>query len=560
MNTHIIFHHDDPDGHYAGAIMRNYILKDMNECDSGDRNVIAIPKNYSDTFTQDIGDKYHVSVYFVDLSFSESSLWKLEHVAKMENVDEFVWIDHHQTSSDVVMKVAEMFKDKKFAILFNQDLCGAALTYAYVQECIDRDYHMVRLNTVILCEVSRGVTAGYNYVYANLSTPKDNLDSPPIYIPKALYHLDAYDRWTKQDPDADYFITGLKIENYTLTDYNPIYKPDTQRFLTDEFADLCIKNGTIALTYQMMVHNEHSSRISKWSFGGKKIVYKNSLGNSWNFLDYLNNDPNSEDGAHYAILGAFLPIIGQWQYSIYKNINIKDDDNSVRCDLMAAQLGGGGHKGAAGFTKPDCLFGKSSDEMVVYIADNTKDPSVFGITELEIQKCRERISTKECGDDSEKKEELLKRICFGGSMYFMSEGSYNRILPRVYDIISKLPENLCYAPTTFDQYGSYHSDDQMTFFEERMKSKFHMYIFIPGCEDFIEWYFLNSDLRNMEKNGHHVMAIFVNNVDGDTWDNGIVEFINNLKDKYPSNIKLVDSPESMFFYLGKYFTDVYLSN
>ena len=70
--THVIYHHDDPDGHVAAAVLAQYLLKKNPRAD-----IRFFAKQYTDTFMDHMNLDDAVSLYFLDLSFTNKTKDKI---------------------------------------------------------------------------------------------------------------------------------------------------------------------------------------------------------------------------------------------------------------------------------------------------------------------------------------------------------------------------------------------------------------------------------------------------------------------------------------------------
>jgi oligoribonuclease NrnB/cAMP/cGMP phosphodiesterase (DHH superfamily) len=112
------FHHDDLDGHGAGAVVAMY------EDNYDKSNFFEV------NYVQELPiEKIHKDelVYFVDYSFSLNTVDTLREILKITN--NLIWIDHHNSSLQMLEKNPDL-KDIKG---IRQDgISGAALAYMYL--------------------------------------------------------------------------------------------------------------------------------------------------------------------------------------------------------------------------------------------------------------------------------------------------------------------------------------------------------------------------------------------------------------------------------------------
>lgn len=345
MSNYVIYHHDDPDGHVAGAILYNYLVSE-----NVDGQITMFAKNYNDQFIDHkkfrgtTEDQNELIVYITDISFTDTTFDKLYEICC--DADVVFWFDHHK-SSEIIIKDKERIEGLKnicdFAYLFNTNACGALLSWMY---------------TIVTPNVLNKLLNNNNLQINNshgsaIANPTD-YDSDKILftIPEFLYYIDVYDRWTKEDPDADAFICGMKASKYgyKINDENLYNKDglyhDNRLFSDNNIVNDIISAGNFGLNYYHSLMNEQATYIGIWNIGKYKIAYKNAVGQSWNFNDLI--DSMQVDAG---ILGHFDPKYNVWRYSVYSHAN-----SEVKANRIAELFGGGGHPGAAGFSTKICFF------------------------------------------------------------------------------------------------------------------------------------------------------------------------------------------------------------
>ena len=356
--THVIYHHDDPDGHVAAAVMANYLLSENPNAD-----IRFFAKQYTDTFMDHNVIDDAVNLYFLDLSFTDKSKNKfIDSVKSAEShaisfLDEnesanVVWIDHHASTETAVKDVYNnLMRDDltnvNIKIMFFTELSGCALTYIFTKLMKESNENFKNSDYLLRNEDgAEYLTVDDRYYPISDEYPSHvTFGGKRITIPSFIYHVDNYDRWTKKDLNADEFITGLKIAGYrvgTLAEnINPLYKEDP----VDWRSDVMIEKGKIALEYQKQVYLEQEDLIGIIQLNNHKVAYKIGPGNSWNFNDLL--DDNEVD---FAILVRYDPTSNLWVHSFYGNANL-----TFKVNKLAEALGGGGHPGAAGCQIEDIL-------------------------------------------------------------------------------------------------------------------------------------------------------------------------------------------------------------
>lgn len=155
--------------------------------------------------------------------------------------------------------------------------------------------------------------------------------------PLAVRLAGEYDVWDKRDPDAELLQYGLRVaeptekEWHTLLSFNGV--PLVERML---------EQGRIAQAYQQKIDTDlimHRSYRMQWE-GLNFIVLNTGKFNSLTFAAL-----DKPETGHDALLGYMFN--GKcWTVSLYHANHRKDIDLSQ----IAVKHGGGGHKGACGFT------------------------------------------------------------------------------------------------------------------------------------------------------------------------------------------------------------------
>lgn len=184
-----------------------------------------------------------------------------------------------------------------------------------------------------------------------------------IVEPIAVRLAGEYDIWDKRDPDSEVFQFGLRSRELTDDDWQQmlsILRPnvaDIERLIdADHAKDLLEPDGTARppIVWQLLEHGRviqcyaqktdadlvtHRSYRMKWE-GIDFLVLNTGRFNSLTFAAL-----DKPETGHDALLGYMFN--GKcWTVSLYHSAHRKDLDLS----LIATKYGGGGHKGACGFT------------------------------------------------------------------------------------------------------------------------------------------------------------------------------------------------------------------
>lgn len=565
MRLSIVYHHDDPDGHIAGAILSGHIRRydfiktihipknynqEFNEWYDIDAILKLMSKDYDTTIDELVDTDIVVDINMVDLSFTENTLSTIESFGKTGIVEipeysitislgSIVWIDHHASSgcifdkakSIIMSSVATEYVDDSFAY-FDNNLCGAALTWVYTE---------LRTQGLYPGKITREDQSSRDFIVDAVDSFANGC-SISMTLPFGLFHLDAYDRWTKMDADADAWISGLRYYGYTFETGNPIYAytdddtKDSKKILmvlTNQFSNSCIHSGNTILRSTRMEYERQRNRIKIIAIGDYRVAIKNAIGNSWNFCDLLQL-PILDGGCHYGILGAYDPTVNKYRYSIYRNETIGNDESIANCRKMAESLGGGGHLGASGFALDDSLFNLCPGELILYFYKHCSDNGVaFGVAADHIV-------------DYTIDDELKDIVYVGGSFATSVYG----------DGAAKVAENLT---KFFPQDMIYYSDSIHPSVEtKRRECKYHIYAFYPGKYDIPGIFDIVSDINNPKYDTRIFFIEYTEDRDGTkaVWGSRDLALIKSLAVSNPETVMLCDEV-TMFFTLGGHMMKLY---
>lgn len=352
------YHHIDIDGKAAGWIVHKW----------ADRNGVKNdPTDYAMTNYGDNFDKHRDGediVFIVDLSFTEPTYDRLMHVCN--TAKRVIWIDHHSSSKDLVMRHKnELDMKENLVYLVDDHACGALLTYAF---CM---FSLIEINL-------------YVSKYKNLSFDFDKENKSGIYISitsyddvggienrcshskkysrdSAINMIDDHDRWIHDNPSTSFFILGCDAE-YTGVVGNQLC--NTQLRFNDRFWDSLnfypsetswydrteklIREGKVIQKYLNSLYSRQMRNTFEVMINNHRCLVKNAMGNSTHFM-------NKYEKYDAVILFWYDGSTGLWNHSIYSS-------GKFNCQEFAEQFGGGGHKGAAGFTTAgkESLFYKNA--------------------------------------------------------------------------------------------------------------------------------------------------------------------------------------------------------
>lgn len=355
----VVYHHDDMDGKGAGWIVHSMKPQSIED----------FPENYHMCTYEDKLDKHgeNDDVFIVDLSISKSTYPMLLEVCSTART--VTWIDHHQSSLDVIKKHEDDLQAiKNLTYFVSNCVCGTALAYTYfslpadelkqIRDVKDREKYSIKAEykdggfiTVDMAKTDRMDATNYLWFSHDLS------------LPNWIFHIDDYDCHKKLNNATDKFILGSECYDNSLT-IQQGSKLVFNSFWDEVSTDIGVLNKYIAngRVIDMWLNAKYKRELSmtfEWEYNGTKFLCKNSTGNSWNFQDVINNYPAvilfEYDGSH-----------GVWTYSVYAA-----DNSTFDCKAFCEQFGGGGHFHAAGFSTKNLIF-TSKD----HIAESSKKEDV----------------------------------------------------------------------------------------------------------------------------------------------------------------------------------------
>lgn len=248
-------------------------------------------------------DKVHneEDIWFVDYSFKENTLWVLDKLIN-EKMCRVFWIDHHTLS--INLENNNKFAKSIWGI--RQDgISGAALTYMYC----------------------------YNKKFEDI----------PYYIKL----VSDYDCWQyKYEPDTTYFKIGIEANDFDALDtiWKGLFNEDLFNFTDTNFINEILEIGKVIKNYidsDNTYYREHFSYESE--IDGHKCMVVNKKTNSWVFGEKYNE---------YPLVIVWVFDGSKFTYSIFSS------NKDIDCSKIAESYGGGGHKGAAGFSSEELLFKK----------------------------------------------------------------------------------------------------------------------------------------------------------------------------------------------------------
>lgn len=324
----IIYHHNDEDGIFSGALIYDY-EKNVNKADWIKCIKVDYTMDLNATIDEDILSLKDVVVYFVDYSFSRKE--NIDTISTfLNNGDKVIWIDHHKSSIDVLNSLSQdITKNANFEAVINTDYCGAVLCYEYVNKIKNNKKILNLVNSWDMWLHDVENDASFNEGFMNKQISAEALGG---FIGKLLVFEDKEEE----------FINSCISDGLVISSY-----------LTNKNESLCNSNG-----FEFKI-----------DYFGKeyKCFGLCQYGNSLVFGDRIND---------YDIVSLIRFNGEQFICSLYSN---KDE---IDCSEIASALGtfdglgGGGHKGAAGF---------QTLENIIYKDNTLKVFKSFGKTKVKVK-------------------------------------------------------------------------------------------------------------------------------------------------------------------------------
>jgi oligoribonuclease NrnB/cAMP/cGMP phosphodiesterase (DHH superfamily) len=289
------FYHNDLDGRCAGSIVAMY-ENNYNKEDFFEVDYIApLPLDKI---------QENEKVYLVDYSFKKDTIWQLEKI--LQKTDNVIWIDHHTSSFN--LEKQEPWKSwlKNIKGIRKEGISGAGLTYMYLYNCIFDD------------------------------------------LPYFIKLVSDYDCWIyKYEPDTTYFKIGMEARPFDALDNvwelllcgNGFTEFDS----SGAFSNIK-KDGEVIKKFIDKDNEYYRNHFSyETEIEGLKCLVVNKKTNSWVF---------GEKYEEYPIVMVWVFNGEKYTYSIFSS------NPDIDCSKIAEKYGGGGHKGAAGFSSDELLFKK----------------------------------------------------------------------------------------------------------------------------------------------------------------------------------------------------------
>lgn len=238
------------------------------------------------------------TVYFVDLSFSVNTVDKLKELVETKKCN-LIWCDHHQSSMEV-MKNNPEYKSVKG--IRRNGISGAALTYMYLYEC---EYEE---------------------------------------IPTFIKLVSDFDCWLFTMEHTLEFKYALEAKDHDALDivWNKLIRDNAS--IMKAYLNKLFDRGKIISKYVKKEYEEYR----------KKYAYESRIDNYKCLVVY-----RSCNSLIFGDLIKEYPIVSIWAFDGEKyKYSIYSDKPEIDCSKIAEKFGGGGHKGASGFTSKELILKK----------------------------------------------------------------------------------------------------------------------------------------------------------------------------------------------------------
>lgn len=350
-----IYHHFDADGYVSAAVIIRHF---RNKIDSGELEVKTYSCKHNTPMNFDTIDIENDMVYIVDFSFTNprdvESVVKLassfieyagcekEYDIILQLMGKMIWIDHHASSADLIendktgtLKLLAMAGSVHPENIF----AGCMLTWLYF------NYSTTELYDGILEPIQ-------NYIEKN--------------CPTWIRLVDDYDKWAHKMENSTAFVTALNsihgglYSNLLASCKNSFCMNDDDT--NDNLCHSLIKEGITIDEYRKY---ENARALKNSAFHCTftlpddttlDILAINRVGNSLIFGDYIKD---VDAVVTYSFDGHL------WNYSIFSHES-KDYPVNKVAEMYKEKYGitGGGHKHAAGWATPVCIFDLPNDTSI----------------------------------------------------------------------------------------------------------------------------------------------------------------------------------------------------
>ena len=333
-----IYCHDDTDGNGSCSIIYEMYKNLGIDTEYIEHEEIDYTKNIN----PNMFDENDI-VYFVDYSFSEKSNIEAL-ITLVKNIEcKVVWIDHHKPSLDLINsgEIESIKCNSNFLYFINTEYCATVLCYVFAKYIISNANLNVNSININISDID------YNVYTLDMSS-----------LPLVIQYIDSYDTWKHNKENTIEFIYGVMSSGVTPDTFMSIAVNSNNKcifdnVMCDRYVDRCINAGKKIKKY---LDNNNMKLRSKNGFEFNiifnDIIYHcyalNTVGNSTVFGDLFDE---------YDIVCPFSYNGKMYKYSLFTS---KED---IECDIIAKHLGsiddlgGGGHRKAAGFQTLEQILG-----------------------------------------------------------------------------------------------------------------------------------------------------------------------------------------------------------
>ncbi len=316
-----IVHHNDADG-YAAAYL-SYLYENNDNCE-------FIEMNYDKKFPFNKISKDE-KVIIVDFSLNTPDMEKL-----LSITDNIIWIDHHKSAIEKYRDFKRNIKGIRF-----DGISGAGLTYLYYA----RDWKEKQLLELIETSTSHEEA---------LDILRRELDEN---APRWLILVDDWDVWNHTfSPTTEEFQIAI-ANKLSIGLFERLHKDETEEYDGDNYVPQPYLHRLIRTGMHYIDYRNQWSEIFMKRYGYETEItingrtYKGFVANLGNANSKFFGDKIDK----YDFVSSFCYNGELFNYSVYSN---KED---VDCSEICKAYGGGGHKGASGFTYDRNIFIKKGD-------------------------------------------------------------------------------------------------------------------------------------------------------------------------------------------------------
>lgn len=301
----IIYHRKDADGKCSGAIAYNYFMRFMHADDSTYPEPRLIGWHYGDPFP--MNELTGAVVFMLDLSLQPwGEMSRLSSVAR-----QVIWIDHHASAIAEYEADTDM-RHHKFIPVIDSSVAACFLTWQFF--------------------------------------------FPRTPAPAAVEAISRFDSWTWQDhPYALDFHAGLEIRDQRVEgDLWPLLFNLQDARSHELLMDICHAGRAIQAYRNLQNAKLMDGVVFPVLWREHTFLGLNAVANSLAF-----------DASPYARqVHAGLTFVwrhGQWHIGLYRPSTSEMPD--VHLGELAKQMGGGGHRGAAGFQTRSLMWYQAGVEL-----------------------------------------------------------------------------------------------------------------------------------------------------------------------------------------------------